>query len=507
MRTGMMILWGASLAGPLAAATCESLSTLALPFTGITTAQTVATGSFTPPNGQPVTNLPSFCRVAGVMHPVEDSTITFEVWIPSAGWNGRFYGIGNGGYAGTIGYGALGAAVRRGYAAASTDTGHTAKSGAPDASWALGHPQKIIDFGYRAIHETAVKGKAIAAALYGSAVERAYFNSCSNGGRQALMEAQRYPEDYDGIVAGAPANFWTHLLTEAMWDVQALLGQPGSYIPASKMTAIENAVLAACDAADGVKDGVVDDPSQCHFDPSTLLCKGEDSDACLTTPQVATLRKLYDGPGAKIFPGHAPGGESGPEGWPAWVTGAAPEKSLGFAFGTQFFKNMVYPDAAWDYHTFSLGRDVKKADERMARDLNATDADLKPFAHHGGKLILYHGWSDAAIPPYNTIDYYNRVAAKLKPKETESFVRLYMAPGMQHCDGGPGPNSFDMNQPLEKWVEQGVPPGPIIATRPGRSRPLCPYPEVARWKGSGSTDEAANFSCVLPEGEAKKTSK
>jgi len=498
-----VVLW-AALAGPLVGASCESLEKLALPYTAITVAQTVATGTFAPPGGQPIHELPSFCRVAGEIRPVEDSVIPFEVWIPSSGWNGKFFGIGNGGYAGTIGYGGLATAVRHGYAAASTDTGHHATSGAPDAAWALGHPQKIIDFGYRAIHETAVKGKAIAAAFYGSAVRRAYFNSCSNGGRQALMEAQRYPEDYDGIVAGAPANYWTHLLTEALWDVQALLSQPGSYIPAAKMPAIEGAVLAACDTIDGVKDGVVDDPRQCHFDPGTLLCKGADSDACLTAPQVEALRKLYAGPGARIFPGHAPGGESGPGGWAAWVTGAAPEKSLGFGFGTQFFKNMVYSDAAWDYHTFNLERDLKKADERMARDLNATDADLKPFARRGGKLILYHGWSDAAIPPYNTINYYDRVVEKMKEKEAASFVRLYMVPGMQHCGGGPGPNAFDMNQPIEAWVEEGVPPGPIIARRPGRSRPLCPYPEVARWKGSGSTDDAANFSCVMPQSDGAK---
>jgi Tannase and feruloyl esterase len=505
--TGLGVLLLSALPADLAAATCDSLVKLVLPTTTLTMAQTVAEGSFSPPTGQPITNLPSFCRVAGIIHPAEDSEISFEVWIPSAGWNGRFYGIGNGGYAGTIGYGGLANAVRHGYAAASTDTGHKASTGEPNASWALGHPQKVIDFGYRAIHETALKGKAIVAAFYGSAVQHAYFNSCSNGGRQALMEAQRYPEDYDGIVAGAPANYWTHLMTEALWDVQALLIGSGTYIPAAKLPAIDNAVLAACDTLDGVKDGVVDDPAQCHFDPSTLLCKGAESDGCLTAPQVEALRKLYAGPGARIFPGHATGGESGAGGWAAWVTGPAPEKSLLFGFGTQFFKNMVYQDAAWDYHTFNLERDVKKADEKIAHDLNAADADLKLFAHRGGKLILYHGWSDAAISPYNTIDYYDRVAEKLKAKETASFVRLYMAPGMQHCGGGPGPSNFDMNKPMETWVEQGVPPGPIIATMPGRSRPLCPYPEVARWKGSGSTDDAANFSCLLPESAGRKRSR
>jgi hypothetical protein len=505
LRPALAALLWAALAGPLGAATCESIEKLVLPSTTLILAQTVATGTFSLPGAQPIHNLPSFCRVAGEIHPVEDSEIAFEVWIPSSGWNGKFLGVGNGGFAGTIGYGGLATAIRHGYAAASTDTGHRAPAGPPNASWALGHPQKIIDFGYRAIHETAVNGKAIVAAFYGSAVQRSYFNGCSNGGRQALMEAQRYPEDYDGIVAGAPANYWTHLLTEALWDLQAL-SQPGSYIPAAKLPAIEGAVVAACDTLDGVKDGVIDDPTRCHFDPSTLLCKGADSDACLTAPQAEALRKLYAGPGPRIFPGHAPGGESGPGGWSAWVTGAAPEKSLSFSFGTQFFKNMVFDDADWDYHTFNLDRDVKEADKKMAGDLNATDADLKPFAHRGGKLILYHGWSDAAIPPYNTINYYNRIVEKLKAKETAGFVRLYMVPGMQHCGGGPGPNTFDMNPPIEAWVEHGVPPGPIVATRPGRSRPLCPYPEEARWKGAGSTDDAANFSCMMPETAPAKAS-
>ena len=497
-RMSMWATWAvaAASAGNLGAATCESLAHLTLPNTGITVAETVASGTFQPATGQPIRNLPSFCRVAGVIRPAPDSDIAFEVWIPSSGWNGKFQGIGNGGYAGSIGYGALANAVRRGYAAASTDTGHSDPGGPPNASWALDHPQKIVDFGYRAIHETAVKGKAIAAAFYGSAIQHSYFNSCSNGGRQALMEAQRYPEDYDGIVAGAPANYWTHLLTEAVWDVSALLKEPGSYIPAAKMAAVEKAALAACDANDGVKDGVIDNPAQCRFDPAVLLCKDGDSNECLTAPQVDALRKLYAGPGPKIFPGHAPGGEGGAGGWPAWVTGAAPEKSLGYSFGTQFFKNMVYDDAKWDWRTFDAERDAKKADSKMAHDLNANDADLKPFAKRGGKLILYHGWSDAAIPAYNTIDYYNRVVAKVKEKEAESFVRLYLAPGMQHCGGGPGPNSFDMNAPIEAWVEKGDAPGPIVASRQGRTRPLCPYPQVAKWKGSGSTDDAANFTCV-----------
>src|SRR5690348_3330611 len=250
------------------AKSCEDIAHLSLPGTTITRAESVPAGTFTPPEGKPIQNLPAFCRVAGVIKPSTDSNIQFEVWMPAAGWNGKFQGIGNGGFAGSISYGGLAGAVRHGYATASTDTGHHASG--TDASWAVGHPEKIVDFGYRAIHETAAKAKVIIHAFYGEAPRRSYFSSCSNGGRQALMEAQRFPDDYDGIIAGAPANFWTHLLTQAGWDIQATMQDPAAYIPAAKLPAIEAAVLAACDALDGVKDGVLEDPAKCHFDPSQL---------------------------------------------------------------------------------------------------------------------------------------------------------------------------------------------------------------------------------------------
>jgi feruloyl esterase len=499
----VLMLSGAT---PSPAATCESLAKLALPDTSINTAESLPAGAFTPPSGPPIQNLPAFCRVAGVIRPTSDSNIHFEVWMPSSGWNHKFQGVGNGGFAGVISFGAMGSLVTRGHSTASTDTGHEA--GGTDASWALGHPQKVIDFGYRAIHETAAKAKAIIGAFYGEDPRRSYFSSCSNGGRQALMEAQRFPADYDGIIAGAPANFWTHLLAAAAWDNQAILATD-SYIPAAKLPAIEAAALAACDALDGVKDGVIENPAQCRFDPAALLCKGEESDACLTAPQVAALAKIYGGPrnskGARIFPGYSPGGEAEPGGWGAWITGAAREKSLMFAFGTQFFKNMVYATPAWDYRTFDVDRDTKAADEKAAGMLNATDPDLKRFKDRGGKLILYHGWSDAAIPATNAIDYYTSAVSKMGAKSAGEFVRLFMVPGMQHCGGGSGPNSFDMDAAMERWVEEGVAPEQIIATKYKtganrasgvlRTRPLCAYPEVARWKGTGSTDDAANFVC------------
>jgi hypothetical protein len=506
-----------------ARASCDSLAKLTLPDTSITTAEAIPAGSFTPPGGRPIPNLPAFCRVAGVIRPSADSNIQFEVWMPGSGWNGKFQGVGNGGFAGAINYPQMASSVARGYATASTDTGHQA--GGIDAGWALGHPEKIIDFGYRAIHETAVKAKAVIRAFYGEGPRRSYFSSCSNGGRQALMEAQRFPEDYDGIISGAPANYWTHLLATAVANMQATLAKPGSYIPAAKLPAIQAAALAACDALDGVQDGVLENPTQCHFDPAGLLCKGPESDACLTEPQIAALRKIYgglrDSRGRRIFPGYSPGGEADPAGWGPWITGPAPEKSALFAFGTQFYKNMVYNDPSWDFRTFDVDRDTKAADEKMARFLNATDPDLKRFQRRGGKLILYHGWCDAAIPAENIIDYYRSVAARMGARNTAAFVRLYMAPGVQHCGGGAGPNVFgqggapqsdplhDMAAALERWVEEGVAPDQIIATRyksganPAsgvlRTRPLCPYPQVARWKGSGSTDDAANFACVAPE--------
>ena len=505
-------------ASAFAATNCEDLAKLTLPATTVTTAESVPAGAFKPGEGQPIANLPAFCRVAGVIKPSDDSNIQFEVWMPASGWNGKFQGIGNGGFAGSISYPQMGGAVRNGYATASTDTGHAA--GGTNANWALAHPQKVIDFGYRAIHETADKAKAIIRAYYGDAPKRSYFSSCSNGGRQALMEAQRFPADYDGIIAGAPANYWTHLLTGAVWDMQAL-ADPPSYIPSSKLPAIEAATLAACDGLDGVKDGVIDNPARCHFDPSTLLCQGPESDSCLTAPQVAALEKIYSGPknskGEQVFPGYSPGGETGQGGWSAWITGAGPGKSLQYAFGSQFFINMVYSDPAWDLKKFSVDRDVKVADDGVARYLNATDPDLKPFKQRGGKLILYHGWSDAAIPPTNAINYYQSVVAKMGAKNSDAFVRLFMVPGMQHCAGGPGPSSFGQNvgptgdamhdvyTALERWVEQGIAPEQIIATKyktgtnPAsgveRTRPLCAYPKVASWKGTGSTDDAANFVC------------
>ncbi|MEP7338057.1 MAG: tannase/feruloyl esterase family alpha/beta hydrolase [Acidobacteriota bacterium] len=520
----------ALMSGPVAAATCEGLADLKLPNTTITAAQSVAAGGFRLAGATAVyKELPAFCRVAGVIKPTSDSEIKFEVWMPSAGWNGKFHGIGNGGFAGSLSYSGLAGALARGYASASTDTGHSGG----DASWALGHPEKIVDYGHRAVHEMTEKAKLVVSAFYGDGPKRSYFSSCSNGGRQALMEAQRYPNDYDGIIAGAPANYFTHILSGFAWNMQATLNDPASYIPASKLKAIEAAALAACDGRDGVADGVLDDPTQCRFDPSVLLCQGAESDACLTEKQIAALKKIYAGPrnakGEQTIPGFVPGGETGPGGWSNWITGASPAKSAQYFFSTQALINMIYSNAAWDFKTFDFERDSKLADEKLASALNATDPNLKAFKARGGKLILYHGWSDAALPPVNTINYFQSVTAKLGQREAGAFMRLFMVPGMQHCAGGPGPNSFgamvtreqsdpqhDLTLALERWVEAGVAPDQIIASKRQsqdakspvvRTRPLCPYPQIARYKGSGSTDEAANFSCVTQKSVASQKKK
>jgi feruloyl esterase len=477
----------------------------------------VAAGAFTPPSG-PKAGIykitPEFCRIQGVLTPTADSHIEFEVWLPISGWNGKYLGVGNGGFAGSIGYTALADAVANGYAASSTDTGHQA--GGTDGAWALKHYEKMVDYGYRAIHETAEKSKALVAAFYGDAPKWTYFSSCSNGGRQALMEAQRYPADYDGIIAGAPANYFTHHLAGFVWNAQALDG--AGYIPPSKLKLIESAALAAC----GSDNGVIDDPSKCHFDPATIGCKGEASDSCLTEAQVAALKKIYAGPqnskGEQLFPGYEPGGETGLGGWGSWITGPSAGKSIQLAFGTGFFGSMIFQDAAWDYRKMNFDRDMKVADDKGARIFNATDPNLKAFKDHGGKLLLYHGWSDAAIPPVNTIHYYESVVQKMGPNDAHEFVELFMVPGMQHCGGGPGPNDFGVQSParvdpdhnmiksLEQWVEKGTAPAKIIATKykadgnpasgVARTRPLCPYPMVAKYSGSGSADDAANFSCA-----------
>ena len=468
-------------AGQSPARSCEGLAALVLPHTTITGAQSVPAG-----------DVPAHCRVAVTSKPSSDSDIKMEIWLPASGWNGKFEAVGNGGWNGTIDRAALGAGVRRGYATASTDTGHEGAGG----PW-MQQPEKLIDFGYRAVHEMAVAGKAVVAAYYGSGATRAYFAGCSAGGRQGLKAAQRFPDDFDGIVAGAPALNTTGRAAFAMWIAQNQHRDDASYIPATKYQAIHDAVLQACDALDGVKDRVLENPRQCRFDPKVLECKGADTAECLTAAQVETARTMYQPvvnarTKKAIFPGLEYGSEMG------WSTFGGPQP---FGIGGQMYQYMVFKDPAWNYKTLNFDADMALVDKIEGGAINAMDPNLKPFLARGGKLIQYHGWADQQIPSGSSVGYYESVLDTMGgARQVHEGYRLFMVPGMGHCGGGDGTASFDMLAALEQWVEKGKAPDQITAAHvtngaSDRTRPLCPYPQVATYRGSGSTDDAANFVC------------
>jgi feruloyl esterase len=478
---------------------CTALAALALPDTTITSAQWVAAGPFTPPPPpagvapnvpppQPVP-LPAHCRVAAVMKPSPDSHIEIEVWLPAADWNGKFQAVGNGGWAGSFSYPAMASALREGYATASTDTGHKGAN----ALFAIGHPEKLIDFGYRAVHEMAVKAKAIIASYFQRAPRVSYWNGCSTGGRQGLMSAQRYPEDFDAIIAGAPANFHTHLQASGVARALPRLRDPARIVSAAKLALVNRAVLDACDARDGVRDGFLNDPRACKFDVSVLQCKGADTDTCLTAAQVASVKEHYEpvrlSNGQEVFPGKDPGSEAA---WTALSSGEVGGPARG-SF------QIVYGDPNWDPRTFDLDRDLRLADEKVGVITNAINPDLRAFKARGGKLLLYHGWNDGAISAGNTIDYYTSVLEKMG-RDQQDWLRLFMVPGMGHCRGGAGPSQVHWMAALERWHESTKPPDRIDAVRVTNAgvdltRPLCPYPQLAHYTGIGSTNDAANFVC------------
>lgn len=452
--------------------------------------------------GQATVSVP-FCRVSGQI----PSAINFEVWLPSPegdhAWNGKFNGVGNGGLAGELHYPAMGAALARGYATASTDTGHQGFLGNGD--WALGHPELVVDFGYRAIHETARAAKAIITAYYGQAPTFSYFTGCSGGGQQALSEAQRYPADYDGIVSIAPANFPTHMWPGELYASWVTHRAPENLVQPEKLPMIHDAALAACDELDGVKDGLIDDPRNCSFDPATLLCKDVDAADCLTAGQVDSVQKIYEGlkdpsTGEQFWPPYEKGSELE---WPGHIMDP-------FSIPTSYFKFMVFDNPEWDWKTFDF-TDPKnfeimtKAHYELGPILNATEPDLSALKGLGGKLIMFHGWSDQNIAPRNTINYYQSVIATMGGVEqTNDFMRIFMVPGMYHCEGGPGCDKFDFLGALEQWVEKGVAPEKIDAAhltdgKADLTRPLCPYPQVAKYNGSGDTKDAANFTCAEPK--------
>ena len=480
-----------------ATASCGSLSTLALPNVTITLAQAVEAGPFSPPaqGSAPETSraLPAFCRVAATLTPSRDSDIKIEVWMPASGWNGKFQAVGNGAFNGSIAYPAMMTALSRGYATSSTDTGHVGNSG----SFALGHPEKVIDFGWRAVHEMTTASKTIIAAYYDAGPKFSYWNGCSAGGRQAMKEAQRFPADFDGIIAGAPGLDWTGRAAQAVRVANVLEKNESARLSPPQTQLLHRAVVQACDAQDGLKDGLIADPVRCIFDPAVLQCKGAEAAVCLTPAQVDAARLIYSSvlnPKTKReIAGLAPGSELG---WTltGWTASAR-------ATGLDQFRFIVFNDPGWDVQRFNLDSDIARAEDADGGTINALDPNVKPFIDRGGKLIQYHGWSDPQISPANSTQYYSRVLAALGPAASiQNSYRLFMAPGMGHCGGGEGPNTFDMVAALEQWVERGKAPDQIVASHAtggviDRTRPLCPYPQVAFYTGTGSTDEAANFEC------------
>jgi len=483
-----------------AAGQCSDLAALRLPHTTFTLAESITNW---PANMNSASPPRPICRVAATLEPTPDSHILMEVWMPESNWNGKYLAVGNGGWSGSIARNALAVAVTAGYAASSTDTGHQGSS----ASFALGHPEKLIDYAYRSEHEMALTAKSIIAAFYGERPRLSYWNGCSAGGKQGLQEAQRYPEDFDGIVAGSPAANWTGRAAQSLWVQQAVHKDEASYIPPEKYAAVHGAVLDACDALDGVKDGVIENPQACKFDPQVLLCRNGDAADCLTAPQVEAARKIYGASvnprtGARVYPGLASGSELS---WRIW---GGPQP---LSIGLDYFRYVVFEDPQWDYRTLDFDRDIARAEKLDHDRINALNPNLKPFFARGGKLIQYHGWNDGQISPFNSVEYYRSVEALLGP--VGDSYRLFMVPGMGHCTGGEGATSFDALPALEAWVENKAAPARIVASRVRSSyvsidepvpltsgkadwtHPLCPYPQVAVYNGKGDPHDAASYVC------------
>ena len=530
--TAAALLVAAPLGSAVAQQACADLKNLKLPYTTITSASVATEGPIPQPalfgNAEPVV-APERCEVQAITRPTKDSEIRIELWLPVSGWNGKYLQLGNGGWAGSINRTGLIGPLQRGYAVAATDNGHVSEGSVPGASWAIGHPEKLIDFGHRAVHETSVQAKAILRAYFGRGQNLSYFNGCSDGGREALMEAQRYPEDFEGIIAGAPANNWSRLFTGFVWNERALAENP---VPVAKLTAVQTAALAVCDVRDGVEDGLIENPRACNFDPSSMVCKANDASDCLTEGQVTALRRIYGGPinprtGEQLFPGFPIGTEAVPGGWVPWIVPANSQApSIQASFGNSHYGHAVFEQSNWDFSTLDFDHDIAFGEAKTGPILNATNPDLRSFRANGGKLIQYHGWGDPAITAISSIDYYENVRtflnrfpdARKEKTDIGDFYRLFLVPGMGHCSGGIGPSSFgngfgpartdaerDLLSALEAWVEKGEAPQKLVGTgtavndsQATLTRPLCPYPKVALYEGTGSTNDAGIFVCKTP---------
>jgi feruloyl esterase len=501
----------AAWAAPAAAADCGDLARMALTNGEVTSATVVSPGAFQQPaapggpppgvGGGAYRDLPEFCRVQATLRPSTDSDIKVEVWLPTSGWNGKFVGIGNGIWAGQLSYSQLGDPLKRGYAVATTDTGHTGNG--LTAEWAVGHPEKLVDFGYRAVHEMAVTAKAAIAAFYGRGPQLSYWNSCSTGGRQGLMAAHRYPEDFDAISAMAPANPMTDLMTQSMWAGWQPNRAPGAKVSVPKMATVHRAAVAMCDKLDGLEDGVIGRPDACRFDPGALQCTELDGDNCLTAPEIETVRAIYRGP-------------PGLSGWPVGSElqlAALTQGPQPFPVALTYYSMLVFGDQpGWDWTSFDYQRDALRGREYGAGILDVPYTGLGPFFARGGKLLLSHGWTDGLIPATNTLAFHSGLLRSLPEAQARSQLRLFMAPGMDHCSGGEGPSQFDTLGTIDAWATTGTAPEQIVATRPTAaggppgapagpprapmSRPLCSWPAFAQYKGEGDPGEAASFQCV-----------
>jgi feruloyl esterase len=508
---------------PAAAAppSCDALQSLKLADTGKLEVRSVSSGEFTPPGARAraLDSLPPFCSVRGVFKPTPQSSIQFEVWLPETNWNGKLQVVGNGGLAGTISYPAMASALRDGFATASTDTGHTA---AEPATW-LQDRERLIDYSYRALHLTTVSAKTIVQSYYSQPAKYAYYTGCSTGGKQGLMEAQRYPADFDGILAGDAANYWTHQMASEVWN-GFVTSSPETNLPKEKLQMVQDRAMAACDALDGAKDGIISDPMHCRFDPGVLQCTGADSSNCLTAAQVNAVRDIYSGPRnpltkEPIYAGMYPGGEMG------WASGVVINRTTTSGVSSNdFWAYGLFHKPDWAFRTFDFARDIERADKELAPITNATDANLDEFRRLGHKLVYYHGAADPLIPAQNGVNYYESVVKAEKGMDrTQAFYRTFLVPGLYHCAGGPGPIAFGTSEPapasqrdadhdifraLERWVESGAAPAKVVATKyvdndpvkgVALQRPLCPYPQVSHYNGSGDMNDAANFSCAVPK--------
>lgn len=504
-----------AIAAPAAAKDCSEMTGLKLDQGKVTAATLVEAGAFQPPAGfgpppgianSAYKNLPAFCRLQVMLTPTSDSDIKVEVWLPASGWNGKLVGIGNGVWAGSISYSEMGPTLAQGYAVVATDTGH--KGTGLTAEWAVGHPEKLIDFGYRAIHLMTVTAKAAIKDYYGNAPKYSLWNSCSTGGRQGLMLAARFPQDYDAISSKAPANPMTDLMTQSMWMATAANLAGSSRLNPALLSMVHKAVVAECDAKDGLADGLIENPKACSFKAASLICKPGESASCLNADQAKAIQAFYDGVtdknGKKILPGWPVGSEMQ---LATLIMGKDP-----FPVANDYFRLLVHAnDKGWDWRTMEYGKETELARSYGAEILNVSAKDLQAFFKKGGKLLLSHGWTDGLIPANNTVKLYGELQ-QVTPKAAQAKqLRLFMVPGMDHCGGGEGASNYDTLGTIDRWATSGVAPERIVATRgsaggppgtpsqPPISRPLCPFPKIAAYDGKGDKASEASFRCSAPK--------